>query len=59
MIRLLAACLALSLTTACSTVLEERSIGRSFDDTNASWTITLICVIFCVLVLGGGAQCGQ
>lgn len=39
MIRLLAACLALSLTTACSTVLEERSIGRSFDDTNASWAI--------------------
>ncbi|WP_203291146.1 BON domain-containing protein [Maricaulis parjimensis] len=39
MLRWLLVPLVLGLLGACSTVLEERSIGRSFDDTNASVAI--------------------
>ncbi|MAK63819.1 MAG: transport-associated protein [Maricaulis sp.] len=39
MSRFLLVPLLLGTLTACSTVLEERSIGRSVDDTNASWAI--------------------
>ncbi|WP_300542729.1 BON domain-containing protein [Maricaulis sp.] len=39
MIRLLCLPVLLAALTACSTVLPERSIGRSFDDTNASVAI--------------------